>query len=369
MKVQFSYLDTKLANTLDEGHEVLENLRRLMRSGDFTLGKEVEAFEKSLAKMIGVKHALGVANGTDALRISLRMAGIRPGHEVITAANTFVASAGCIDELFATPRFVDMGDNYVLDPDLIEKAITPRTGAIIPVHFTGQACDMDKVMHVANKHSIPVIEDMCQSLMSEYNGKYVGTFGLAGAISFHPLKVLSGTGDGGAIVTNSTEFYEKCKLYRNHGLINRNQIQSPGCNSRLDTVQAIWLNYLIKETPKCLEIRQKNAAYLDQRLREIDGVYVVKRSPKSRSCYHLYFIEVEAEVRDQLVKYLNDHEIEARVHYPIPLQGMLECYGYSRKDFPNAYAQSDRIVTLPVHEALNHEQLDFTIKKVAEFFK
>lgn len=367
MKVNFSYLESKLANTLDEGHEVLANLRALMRSGDFTLGKEVEVFEKSLAEMIGVKHALGVANGTDALRICLRMAGVGPGDEVITAANTFVASAGCVDELFATPKFVDMADNYVLDPDLIEAAITPKTKAIVPVHFTGQACDMDKVMAVANKYGIPVVEDLCQSLMSSHNGRYVGSFGVGGAISFHPLKVLSGTGDGGAIVTNDTAFYEKCKLYRNHGLIGRNQIQSPGCNSRLDTVQAIWLNYLIKETPRCLEMRYKNADYYDVGLSNVPGVKVVKRNESSRSCYHLYFIEVAANIRDTLVKFLNDHEIEARVHYPIPLQGMLEHYGYSIDNFPKAYAQSDRIVTLPVHEALTKEQLDFTLYQVVRF--
>lgn len=367
MKVNFSYLESKLANTLDEGHEVLTNLRALMRSGDFTLGKEVQTFEDNLAKMIGVKHALGVANGTDALRISLRMAGVGPGDEVITAANTFVASAGCVDELFATPRFVDMADNYVLDADLIEAAITSKTKAIVPVHFTGQSCDMDKIMYVATKHGIPVVEDLCQSLMAEYKGKFVGSFGLGGAISFHPLKVLSGTGDGGAIVTNDTEFYEKCKLYRNHGLIGRNNIKSPGCNSRLDTVQAIWLNYLIKETPHCMKVRQANADYYDLGLAGIPGLHVVERNRDSRSCYHLYFIEVDASIRDRLVEWLNKNEVEARVHYPIPLQGMLEHYGYSRKDFPKAYAQSDRIVTLPVHEALTKEQLDYTIYQLVRF--
>lgn len=367
MKVNFSYLDSKLATTLDEGHEVLTNLRALMKSGDFTLGKEVEVFEKNLAEMMGVKHVLGVANGTDALRISLRLAGVGPGDEVITAANTFVASAGCIDELFATPHFCDMADNHVLDADQLEKAITPKTKAIVPVHFTGQACDMDKVMYVATKHGIPVVEDLCQSFMAEWKGKYVGNFGLAGAISFHPLKVLSGTGDGGAIVTNDSAFFEKCRLYRNHGLINRNQIKNPGCNSRLDTTQAIWLNYLLKETPKCLEVRQGNAQYYDMFLTPIDGVKIPKRDLDSKSCYHLYFIEVDAKIRDKLVEFLNEEGIEARVHYPIPLQGMLEHYGYSRADFPKAFAQSDRIVTLPVHEALSKEQLDYTISQVGKF--
>lgn len=367
MRVPFSYLETKLQDTMNPEHEVHTKMKALMHSGDFTLGKEVEELEKNLAQMMGVKHALGVANGTDALRICLRMAGVQPGSEVVTAANTFVASAGCIDELFAIPKFVDMGDNYVLNADLLEQSLTPKTKAIIPVHFTGQACDMDKIMEVANRYNIPVIEDLCQSFMAEWRGQYVGNFGLAGAISFHPLKVLSGTGDAGAIVTNSTEFYERCRLYRNHGLANRNQIKSPGCNSRLDTVQAIWLNHLIKETPKCLEVRQKHADYYDRNLREIPGVHIVKRDTRSKSCFHLYFIEVDANVRDKLVDYLNQKEIEAKVHYPIPLQGMLEYYGYSRKDFPKAYEQSDRIITLPVHEALTVEQLDYTVQEISRF--
>lgn len=367
MNVPFSYLDTKLANVLDDGHEVLANARKLMRSGDFTLGKEVEEFETNIAKMMGVKHAIGVANGTDALRISLRLSGVSPGSEVITAANTFVASAGCIDELFAIPRFVDMDDNYVLDPKQLEAAITPKTKAIVPVHFTGEPCKMDEIMKIAKKHKIPVIEDACQAFMAEYKGKCVGNFGLAGAISLHPLKVLNGTGDGGVIVTNSSEFYEQCKLYRNHGLIGRNNVAGFGCNSRLDTLQAVFLNYLIKETPKCLEIRRSNADYYDEHLRGTPGVHIIERRAHARSCFHLYFIEVSQEYRDDLVEFLNQNKIEAKVHYPIPLQGVLELLGYSRKDFPMAYRQSERIITLPVHEALSREQQDFVINKIMEF--
>lgn len=368
MRVPFSYLETKLSNVLDEGHEVLANARKLMRSGDFTLGKEVLEFETSIAKLIGVKHALGVANGTDALRIALRMAGVRPGDEVITAANTFVASAGCIDELFAVPKFVDMADNYVLDPSLLEKAITPKTKAIVPVWFTGEPPEMDQIMDIANHYGIPVIEDICQALLAEYKGKCGGNFGIAGAISLHPLKVLNGTGDGGVLVTNDTDFYDRAKLYRNHGLQGRNQIASFGCNSRLDTLQAIFLNYLIKETPKCLKQRIDNANFYDHYLRQIPKVHIIKRRPYAKSCFHLYFIEVQELIRDDLVKFLNSSEIEARVHYPIPLQGVLEHCGYTRKDFPKAYKQSDRIITLPVHEALSIEQLTYVVSKIREYF-
>lgn len=368
MKVQFSYLESKFKGTMNPGHPIYEDLKKLMETGDFTLGKAVEEFERKVEKAIDVKHAIGVANGTDALRIALRLAGVGPGDEVITAANTFIASAGCADELFASPRFVDMADNYVLDAKLIEKAITKKTKAIVPVHFTGEPCEMDEVMYVANKHGIPVIEDACQALMAEYRGRFCGTIGLAGAISLHPLKVLNGTGDGGLILTNDDEFASRIRLYRNHGLVGRNNIESFGCNSRLDTVQAIFLNYLIQFTTQWTKKRRENAAYYDEHLSQIDDVHIADRRSYAKSCYHLYFIEVDSEFRDDLVKFLNDNQIEARVHYPIPLQGALELTGHSRENFPRAYAQSDRIVTLPVHEHLSKAQQDFVIDTIHKFF-
>lgn len=368
MKVPFSYLDSKFKGTMDLGHPIYENLKHLMDTGDFTLGKAVQEFENKIQERLNVKHAIGVANGTDALRIALRLVGVGPGDEVITAANTFIASAGCADELFATPKFVDMDYNYVLNPKLIEKAITPKTKAIVPVHFTGEPCEMDEIMEISNKYGIPVVEDACQALMAEYKGRFCGTIGHAGAVSLHPLKVLNGTGDGGLILTNSTELAERIKLYRNHGLVGRNSIASFGCNSRLDTIQAIYLNYLIQFTPEWTKKRRRNAAYYDMKLKEISQVSMIPRRDYAQSCYHLFFIEVGATCRDKLVEFLNSYDIEARVHYPIPLQGALELTGYSRKDFPRAYEQSDRIVTLPVHEHLTHDQQDFVIDKIKEFF-
>lgn len=368
MKVPFSYLDSKLADSMEVTHPIYQGLKELMQTGDFTLGKAVRTFEEQIEKLTGAKHAIGVANGTDALRISLRLAGVGPGDEVITAANTFIASAGCADELFASPRFVDMSDNYTLDPKLIEQAITPRTKAIVPVHFTGEPCEMDHIMDISTRYGIPVIEDACQALMAEYKGKFVGTIGLAGAISLHPLKVLNGTGDGGLILTNDDKFAEEVRLYRNHGLVGRNNISRFGCNSRLDTVQAVFLNHLVPNVIEWTRARRVNAKYYDMRLQEIPGVFTPKRREHAKSCYHLYMAQVkDAALRDSLVNYLNDYHIEARVHYPLPLQGALELTGHSREDFPKAYDQSDRIFTLPVHEHLTKEQLDFVCDKIEEF--
>lgn len=367
MRVPFSYLDSKFKGTMEPGHPIYEEIKKLMETGDFTLGKAVREFEHKIERLLNVKHAIGVANGTDALRISLRLAGVRPGDEVITASNTFIASAGCIDELFARPRFVDMADNYVLDPSLIEKAITPKTKAIIPVHFTGEPCEMDEVMYVANKHGTPVIEDACQALMAEYKGRFCGTFGLGGAVSLHPLKVLNGTGDGGLILSNDDDFADKVRLYRNHGLVGRNSVASFGSNSRLDTIQAIFLNYLVPFVPEWTAQRRANANYYDESLKKV--AYLPIRRPHAKSCYHLYMIEVFPEDRDALVEFLNKNEIEAKVHYPIPLQGALELTGHSREDFPKAYEQSERIITLPVHEHLTKEQRHFVVDKIKEFYE
>ncbi len=368
MKVQFSYLDSKFKGCMEETHPIYKGLKKLMEVGDFTLGDAVTIFEKKVEKLLNVKHAIGVANGTDALRISLRLAGVRPGDEVITAANTFIASAGCADELFAIPRFVDMADNYVLDPSKIEAAITPKTKAIVPVHFTGEPCEMGEIMRISKKHGIPVIEDACQSMMAEYKGKFCGTIGLAGAVSLHPLKVLNGTGDGGLILTNDDKFANSVRLYRNHGLVSRDNIASFGCNSRLDTIQAIFLNHLIDSTPEWTAARRANAKFYDSAFLGINGVHVARRREYAKSAYHLYFIEVDAKCRDILVRHLNNMGVEARVHYPVPLQGALELANYSREDYPRAYEQSDRIITLPVHECLTIKQLSHTVEMVRDFF-
>lgn len=368
MKVRYSYLPQKFEGCMDSWHPVAKGFKELLTSGDFTLGKAVQEFEKSFAELVGAKYAIGVANGTDALRISLRAVGVRPGDEVITAANTFVASAGCIDELFAIPRFVDMDSNYVMDAKLLEKAITPKTQAIVPVWFTGEPPDMDMIMEIAKRHNIPVVEDACQAVLAEYKGKCAGTFGATGAFSLHPLKNLNVWGDGGMITTNDEELYKWIKLYRNHGMINRDQIQFFGCNSRLDTLQAIVGNFLIKETRDTVAKRRANALYYDEKLKEVPQVSLITRRPDMKSCFHLYMFEVDADEREPLLKYLLEKGIEAKVHYPIPLQGALGLCGFTREDFPQAFRQSERIISLPTDEHLTREEQDYVVESIVSFY-
>lgn len=367
MKVNFSYLEDKFLGCMDASHPIYKKMVQLLEKGDFTLGEAVGQFERTFAEMCGVKHAIGVANGTDALRISLRAVGVKPGDEVITAANTFVASAGCIDELFAVPRFVDMAPGYVMDASLLERAITKKTKAIIPVWFTGNAPEMKDVMDVANYHNIPVVEDACQAFMAEYAGKMAGSFGRCGAFSLHPLKNLNCWGDGGVITTNDDALAAGIRQYRNHGLRDRDSIDFFGCNSRLDTLQAIVLNFLIKETRHTTAKRRENADYYYNCLKEVPGICFAPRRAHVKQCYHLFMFEVESSIRSRLVGHLTKHGIDAKIHYPIPLQGVLELCGYGPADFPVAYEQASRVVTIPAHDHLTKEQMDYVILRIKEF--
>ncbi len=364
MIVRYSYLPQKFAKP----DPILAKIKKeVIETGDFTLGKAVQEFEEKFAKLVGAKYAVGVANGTDAIKLPLRLLGIGPGDEVITAANTFVASAGAIDECYAKPVFVDMAPGYVMDANLVEAAITPRTKAIVPVHFTGEPVEMDKLMEVAKAHNIPVVEDACQAVLAEYRGVKCGNFGIAGAFSLHPLKNLNVWGDGGVIVTNDLEMYEKLRLFRNHGMKNRDEISMFGVNSRLDSIQAVVGNYLIGGTPASVNQRRINAKFYDDHLRHI--VYIIERRPHAISCFHLYMFEVDKKIRDQLVRFLLKEGIDAKVHYPIPLyqQEGLKHLGYKKGDFPVADFQSDRIVTIPCDEHLSDGQLDYCVDRIKEF--
>lgn len=367
MKVRYSYLPQKFKGCMDPGHPIYEGIKDLLSSGDYTLGKAVTEFEKKFAELVGAKYAIGVANGTDALRIGLRACGVGPGDEVITAANTFVASAGCIDELFAKPVFVDMDENYVLDASKIEAAITRKTKAIVPVWFTGEAPRMDQIVRLAERYKIAVVEDACQAVLAEWDGKCAGTWGNCGAFSLHPLKNLNVWGDGGMITTNDENLYKWIKQYRNHGMRDRDNIDFFGCNSRLDSLQAVVGNYLIQETKETVGKRRANAAKYDAGLRSV--VHILPRYDWKKPCYHLYMFEVDAEIRPKLLKFLVDAGIEAKVHYPVPLQGALALSGKTRLDFPVAFRQSERIITLPVDEHLSDDEINYTIDKIHEFFK
>jgi dTDP-4-amino-4,6-dideoxygalactose transaminase len=364
MHVRYSPLGQQYADP----EPIFKELRELVLSGDFTLGKPVAEFEAMFAKMLGVKHAIGVGSGTDACKIPLKALGVGPGDEVITCANTFWATVGAINEVGAKPVFVDCTDNFCIDVNRIERVITPKTKAIMPVHLTGDAVNMEAVLAIANKYNLPVVEDGCQSLLGEINGKKVGTFGIAAAFSMHPLKIINVWGDAGIIVTNDDALAEQCKLLRNHGLKNRDEMILLGYNTRLDSTQAVVGKYIVPQTPWIVEQRAKNAKYLDGGLQNIPGIRIPERNPNVKHVYLLYILF--AEQRDALLKYCIENGIEAKIHYPIPLyqQKALDYLGYKPGDFPVTDRHAKDCITFPVDQHMSTQELDFIIETVRNFY-
>lgn len=365
MKVRYSYLPQQFKNIDD----LMLEIREFVKTGDFTLGKPLFEFEEKFAKLIGTKHAIGVGSGTDAIKLSLKAIDVGFGDEVITAANTFIATVGSINEIGAKPVFVDCNDTFCMNTKLIEPLISEKTKAICPVHFTGYMTDMEDIMKIAQKYKLPVIEDACQGILANIKGKNAGTWGDAGAFSLHPLKNLNVWSDGGLITTNSDTINDKVRLLRNHGLKNRNEIEVLGYNSRLDTIQAIVGNWLVGETQDITTKRITNAEYYDKNFKKIPQIKIPPRIKNMKIVYHLYIIF--ADKRDELLNYCQKKGIEAKVHYPIPLyqQKGLKKYCLKKGQFPVTDEHSKKIITFPVDQHLKKEQLDYVIETVREFYQ
>lgn len=362
--VRYSPLAQQFANP----EPILDDIRKLVASGDLTLGKVVGEFEVMFAAMLGVKHAIGVGSGTDALKIAFKAAGLRAGDEVITAANTFWATVGALAEIGVKPVFVDCDDSFGMDLDKVESAITPRTKAIVPVQLTGDVVDMGRLMAITQAHNLPVIEDACQSLTGEWEGRKAGTFGLAAAFSMHPLKLINVWGDAGIVVTNDDEVDRRCRLLRNHGLKNRDEMTIYGYNSRLDSLQAVVGKHMLPQISGWVEQRRANAAYYDRAFAAIRGVRMPLRNPRSKNVYLLYILF--AERRDELLAHCLANGIEAKVHYPIPLyrQEALRHLGYKSGDFPVTDRHARETITFPVDQYLTHAELDYVIETVRRFY-
>lgn len=364
MRVRYS----PLAQQYADPEPIFAELRKLVASGDFTLGKVVDEFERMFADMLGVRHAIGVGSGTDACKIPLKALGIGHGDEVLTCANTFWATVGAINEVGAKPVFVDCDDSFCLSPDQIEAAITPRTRALMPVHLTGDAVDMPRVMQIAAKHKLPVVEDGCQSLLGEIDGKRVGSFGVATAFSMHPLKIINVWGDAGIIVTNDDEMARMSRLLRNHGLKSRDEMEIFGYNTRLDSTQAVVGKYIVRQTRDIVEKRALNAAHYDAAFKGMPGVRVPPRNPRVKHVYLLYILF--AERRDELLKYCIEHGVEAKVHYPIPLyqQKALAHLGYRPGAFPVTDRHARECITFPVDQHLSRAEMDYVVETVRNFY-
>lgn len=368
MKVSYSYLPRQFENA----DHIWAEVRKAVLEGDFTLGPRVDKFEQEFAKFIGSKYAIGVNSGTDALRLSLIALGIgkNPKDEVITTANTFVATAGAIETAGARIRFVDCNDKYVMDVSKIESAITENTKALMPVHYSGQPVDMDALMKLAQKYKLHVVEDSCCAIDAEFNGRRCGTIGITGTFSLHPQKNLNVWSDGGVITTDSIELRDHLRMLRNHGMVDRDNYAFYGYNSRLDTVQAVVASTLLKDIKWITDRRIEIANRIDAGLKNLSTyIKIPTRDTNERRVYHMYMLLVQN--RDDLYNYLLKNGVDAKVHYPIPLhlQQASKNLGYKLGDFPVAEAQAKNIISFPAHQHLTNEEVDYIISCVQDFYK
>jgi aminotransferase EvaB len=364
LEINHNYLQDQFAD-----HEVIwAKIREVVIRGDFTLGSEVDRVEEDFARLNGIKHAIGVGSGTDALFLSLKALGIDKGDEVITTPYTFYATIGAIVTAGAKPVFVDVRGDYNIDPNEIESKITDKTKAIMPVHWSGKPCDMDAIEAIASKHGLAIVGDACHAIKATYKGRPAGALGTIACFSFHPLKNLNVWGDGGIIATNSDDLADKLRLLRNHGLAGRDECRVFAYNSRLDTIQAVVARHMLGKIDHITESRVAHATYFDQYLSQIPQITVPERESDIFQVYHLYMVRCER--RDDLQRFLVDNGVDAKVHYPVPmhLQPAAAYLGHRSGDFPVTEAISASAMSLPVHEFITREQQDRVIDLIKAFY-
>jgi dTDP-4-amino-4,6-dideoxygalactose transaminase len=347
--------------------EIDEAVFSVLSNTQFILGPEVKSFEEKVAAYCGAKFAIGVASGTDALLLSLRACGVKPGDEVITSSFSFFASAGVISRLGAVPVFADIdAETYNIDPDQIEKKISQKTKAIMPVHLFGQCADMDPILKIAKEHNLKVVEDAAQAIGAEYKGRKAGTMGDFGCFSFFPSKNLGGAGDGGMVVTNGPEMAEMIRILRVHGSKPKYYHSTIGYNSRLDTIQAAILGVKLKYLDGWSKERRKHAETYNSALKNFDII-----TPKEESfSYHIYNqYTIAVKDRDELRKYLKEKEIGHDSYYPVPLH-LQECYsflGYREGDLPISEKRAEEVVSIPIYPELTGEEQEYVISTIKEF--
>lgn len=365
MKIPFVDLQTQYELLRPELDPVMQEV--IQRSA-FIGGKYVNSFEQHFAEYLGVKHCISVGNGTDALYVALTMLGLKAGDEVITPANSFIASSEAITRTGARVVFVDCHpETLLIDVTAIERAITPNTKAIMPVHLYGQPAEMDVIMTLAKKHHLAVVEDAAQAHGAEYHGHKAGTLGDCACFSFYPSKNLGAYGDGGAIVTNNDDLARKMKMFANHGRIEKYDHEFEGINSRLDGLQAAILDVKLRFLDQWNARRRAIAARYDAAFAGLVKLTTVQ--PNVSPVYHLYVVRVSR--RDIVQKRLAERGIATGIHYPIPLP-FLKAYvylGHTPEDFPVASAAKDELLSLPMYDSMTDEQVAYVIHEFTDILK
>ena len=355
--------------------EVDQGIQEVIDSCAFINGPKVTEFQQSLEAYLRVNHVIPCANGTDALQIALMALDLKPGDEVIVPSFTYVATAEVIALLGLKPIMVDVDpDTFNLTDELFKAAITPRTKAVVPVHLFGQSADMEAIMKTAESHGIYVVEDNAQAIGADYtfsagSVKKTGTIGHIGCTSFYPSKNLGAYGDGGAICTNDSKLGEKISMIANHGQTERYVHGMIGCNSRLDSIQAVILNAKLKHLDAYCEARRAVAGFYDRALANISALETPTRSVFSTHVFHQYTLKINDGRRNELKAYLQDHSIPSMIYYPIPLHKQKGYMHYSPDlDLPVTEKLCKEVISLPIHTEMEQDQLESITKTVQKFF-
>ena len=368
MNVPFVNLKTQYLSIKEE---IQKEINEVLDGTAYICGKKVRKFEEDFAKLHEVKYCVGLSSGTDALHVALTALGIRQGDEVIVPVNTFIATSEAVSLCGARPVFVDHDEKtYNIDVKKIEKAITKKTRAIIPVHLYGQPAEMNPILELASKYELFVIEDCSQAHLASYRGKKVGSFGHIGTFSFYPGKNLGAYGEAGAVVTNDDELYEKMLKFRQHGSIQKYVHDSEGHNYRMEELQAAVLNVKLRYISGWTESRRKAASEYSRNLSSVNIKEPITpySPPYVEHVYHLYIINTPR--RDELSKYLSGRGIQTALHYPIPLH-LQKAYSYmkhKRGDFPEAEKYCERILSIPMFPELTNEQIQYVSDSIKDFF-
>jgi dTDP-4-amino-4,6-dideoxygalactose transaminase len=364
MEIEFVDLKAQYENIRND---IDAAINQVISETSFIGGKHVRDFEANFAKLYNVNHVIGVANGTDAIYITLKMLGVGPGDEVITSASSWISTSETITQTGAKPVFVDIDpETFTINPTLIKEKITPRTKAIIPVHLYGQAAHISKIKSLCDEHGLFLIEDCAQSHLTEEKGALVGKFGIAATFSFYPGKNLGAYGDAGAIITNNTELAEKIRMYSNHGALKKHEHQIEGVNSRLDSIQAA---ILVAKLPHLTTWTAKRIANAEFYTSELKGTTIITPQvrPDTKHSFHLYVIR--SSKRDELKSFLQKKGIQTAIHYPAALPN-LPAYSYLKhqpNDFPIASKYQNEILSLPMYPELSKEQIHYVCQTIKSF--
>lgn len=350
-------------------------ISNIIQKGNFILGEEVKSFERDIEKYTGAKYAIGVASGTDALVIASDILGFKDGNEVITSPFTFLASTSCIVRHNGKPVFVDIDEEtFSIDVNKIEEKISDKTVGILPIHLFNRMDDMDKIMNIANKYNLKVLEDSAEAFGMRWKGnkdtyRHSGTIGDYGIYSFFPTKTLGGYGDGGMIVTNNEKLAELAKSYRVHGASKKYHYDHIGYNSRLDTLQAAILSVKLKHIDEAIKKREEIAKLYIERLSDCEYIKIPKVHDDQQGVYYVF--NILAKDRDGLTDYLKKNEIGYSIYYPMPLH-MQECFsylGYKEGDFPVAEKVSKEIIALPIYPEITREEVEFVCETILKYYK